>query len=214
MITSRLSGIQSSKHCRRGVLLLVVLSMLTLFLLLGVTFIVLASRARTVSRAYLQLADQQQQSTSTLQPLVREAALQVMRGTTKDSALKHHDLLGDRYGQQADSYSVTVASSVAANQLLKIGLNEDLGLNKTGCVLYFVTGPSAVQGHGARIVDIVDKDAIIEWPPGLSPSGLSGLTGETVEINHRDFDGEGGGCPDGIRAQLVTCADCFTERNK
>ena len=191
MITSRLSGIQSSKHGRRGVLLLVVLSMLTLFLLLGVTFIVLASRARTVSRAYLQLADQQQQSTSTLQPLVRDAALQVMRGTTKDSALKHHDLLGDRYGQQAVSYSVTVASSVAANQLLKIGLNTSLGLNKTGCVLYFVTGPSAVQGHGARIVDVVDGEAIIEWPPGLSPSGLSGLTGATVEINHRDFDGEG-----------------------
>ena len=201
MCASQLQNIQLARRHPRGVLLLVVLSMLTLFLLMGVTFIILASRARTVSRAYLNLADQQQQTSQTLQPFVRDAALQVMRGSVGASALKAHDLLGDRYGSTADENFVTDAGSRAEDNLLRLVLQNDIQLEKTGHVLYFVTGPSTVQGHGTRIVDVdivrdnnnqvLETAAIIPWPESLSANDISQLKGATVKINHRDFYGHG-----------------------
>ena len=203
MCASQLQNIQLARRHPRGVLLLVVLSMLTLFLLMGVTFIILASRARTVSRAYLNLADQQQQTSQTLQPFVRDAALQVMRGSVGASALKAHDLLGDRYGSTAEENSVTDAGSRADDNLLRLVLQNDIQLEKTGHVLYFVTGPSTVQGHGTRIVDvdivrdnndnqvILETAAIIPWPESLSVNDISQLKGATVKINRRDFLGHG-----------------------
>jgi hypothetical protein len=172
------------------VLLLVVLSMLTLFLLLGTTFLVLASRARSVSKAYLHLAGQQQQSTDSVRVMIRDAALQVMRGTQKRSAMKYHDLLGDRY-TGSDEFTISNASATAGGQLLSLTLTPAISVGLTGRVLGFISGPSAVVGTASRIVDADSTSVTLPWPAGLNLANVASLNGKVVRINRRDFDGMG-----------------------
>jgi hypothetical protein len=96
---------------RRGVLLLVVLSMLTLFLMLGATYLVAASRARRAARAF---ADSAATATGFSVPgeqLVDAALLAVMRGTTSGTLpiANGQTILGDRYG------TATVSGTMSAN---------------------------------------------------------------------------------------------------
>ena len=85
---------------RRGVLLLVVLSMLTLFLLLGAAYIAVARRARMTSRAFANNITATAAAGVTERKLVDDAFLAVVRGTTSTSAeaaLQQGDeLLGDK----------------------------------------------------------------------------------------------------------------------
>lgn len=66
---------------RRGMLLLLVLSMLTLFLLLGTTFLVLATRARTASRAFMAATSDIEASPALPRALLDEALLMLIRGS-------------------------------------------------------------------------------------------------------------------------------------
>ena len=108
---------------RRGVLLLVCLSMLTLFVLLGTTYIVFASRTRTTARAFLNLANEQRLANQSMRPMIQEAARQVMRGSSSISPLDEHDLLADRYGGSREN---TVGNAIfkAGGQLIELRLNE------------------------------------------------------------------------------------------
>lgn len=177
---------------RRGVLLIVVLSLLTLFMLLGTTYIVLASRARTVSRAYLQLADEQSRSTTSLRPLLREAAMQVIRGTTKTgSGLRYHDLLRDRYGNGCNTHDVSGVIRVAPNtndcQLIQLTVSPAPG-QCTGRVLTFLSGPQQITGWSTRIVEGSGSNVTIIRPSGLT--NVSDLAvGTKIGINDVDFNG-------------------------
>ena len=200
--TSRASAGQSR---RRGVLLIVVLSLLTLFMLLGTTYIVLASRDRTVSRAYLQLADEQSRSTTSLRPLLREAAMQVIRGTTKTgSGLRYHDLLRDRYGIGCSPrYGIDRIHQIAPNsndcQLLGIDVRGDLG-QCTGRVLTFLTGPAEMRGLSTRVCDSYVYDDNTQTPAVrktrltiIRPSALTSVSaltaGTEIAINDIEFNG-------------------------
>ena len=89
---------------RRGVLLLVVLSMLTLFLLLGAAYIAVARRARMTSRAFANNITATAAAGVAERKVVDDAFLAVVRGTTSTSAAAPlrtgDDLLGDKYGYQ------------------------------------------------------------------------------------------------------------------
>jgi hypothetical protein len=165
------------------VLLLVVLSMLTLFLLLGTTFLILASRARTTAGAFLRLAADQTTTTSAYTPFLREAALQTIRGTAHGSALRHHDLLGDRYGLRGSAeYGIEDGSPptgstraaeppalVAGDQVLRLrlrALNSNGGLgsetargNLSGQVLTFLDGPEGIAYTSTRIITSLDANS-------------------------------------------------------
>ncbi len=86
------------KRSRVGLVLLVVLSMLTLFSMLAITYLAVASRSRSASVA---LARSEHRGTPA--PRLLDAALsQLLRGTTDDdSALWKHSLLEDLYGSPA-----------------------------------------------------------------------------------------------------------------
>ena len=105
---------------RRGVLLLVVLSMLTLFLLLGAAYIAVARRARMTSRAFANNITATAAAGVAERKVVDDAFLAVVRGTTSTSAAAPlrtgDDLLGDKYGYQtsrADQNGETQSENVS-----------------------------------------------------------------------------------------------------
>jgi hypothetical protein len=96
---------RSAAHDRRGVLLLVVLSMLTLFLMLGSSYLVVAIRARKVSKAYADKVVTSSAVGANAARLVDEAFFVIARGTPNPSVDYvgagtdgGDDLLGDKYG--------------------------------------------------------------------------------------------------------------------
>lgn len=194
--TQRSQSAVARPSARRGVLLIVVLSMLTLFMLLGTTYIILASRARTVSRAYLKLADDQPGTALSLRPILRDAALQVIRGTQRaGSVLQYHDLLGDRYGRSTE-YTIDTAQFLSGGQLLRFSTTASPG-QVTGQVMTFIDGPPAVRGTSHRIVEHDGSWAYVIRPPALTTPSL--LAGVVIRINGRDFVGSGFTAADALR---------------
>jgi hypothetical protein len=104
---------------RRGVLLLVVLSMLTLFLMLGTTYLIVATRARATARAFAKASAEAASPVGAIegQRLVDEAFRIVARGPANGFAadiIAGDDLLGDKYGISAavtGKLSTTVSGS-------------------------------------------------------------------------------------------------------
>jgi len=86
---------------RRGVLLLLVLSVLSLFLLMGAVLLTLATRARTAARAFASASGDLEASTVVPRALLDEALLILVRGSADDKVreLVTESLLGDMYGE-------------------------------------------------------------------------------------------------------------------
>ena len=129
-----------SQQSRRGVLLLIVVSMLTLFLMLGTAYIVTASRARESARALSRktlFADQLNYRPETYLDAV---LMRVVRGGgtvgavpfSGDPAPTIESLLEDRYG------GTTLAGTVSG-----AGIYSDAGVNNTGPVISVSFAPSA-----------------------------------------------------------------------
>ncbi|MGI9460268.1 MAG: hypothetical protein ACR2NF_09740, partial [Pirellulales bacterium] len=183
---------------RRGVLLLVVLSMLTLFVLLGTTYIVFASRTRTTSRAFLDLANEQRLAHGSLRPMIQEAAHQVMRGSSNGSALAPHNLLADRYGDSS-RHTITGADFRAAQQLIEIQVSPAVGRNVSGQVLTLLSGyrlPAELEKFSARIIDyqpagVGAAETITLVRPRVLGSSVSDLDNTIVLVNQREFKESG-----------------------
>ena len=83
---------------RRGVLLLVVLSMLVVFLLIGVTFVMVANQQKDAAKAATTMA----QTGNAPKNLLDGAMYQLLRDTNNSlSAIRGHSLLRDMYGDDA-----------------------------------------------------------------------------------------------------------------
>ena len=182
---------------RRGVLLLVVLSMLTLFLLLGVTYLVLAARVRSTSKAFLRLADDQSHDSVVVFPLLRRAAMQVIRGAPSNarSVIKGHDLLADKYANSTQCVRAGAPALTAGGQLLAIPVSGVTADVANGCVLTFTGGaPASIANTSARVVHAQQNGATctlyVARPAGLLP-GDNVTTIQSVLINGRDFSGDG-----------------------
>lgn len=87
--------LRGSRSDRRGVLLLVVLSLLVLFALIGITFVLVASQSRRISRA----DSRGEQYGDDYRKQLDEVFAQIVRDTTNPrSVLRTHSLLNDMYG--------------------------------------------------------------------------------------------------------------------
>jgi len=95
------------RHERRGLIILLVLSMLVLFLIMGTTLLVIATRARTASRAFLAASDKSEAAAPILPRMILdEALLLLIRGSLDlgppapagAETVIRESLLGDMYG--------------------------------------------------------------------------------------------------------------------
>ena len=195
---------------RRGVLLLVVLSILVLFVLAAVTFIVVAERYR---RAALH-ATARDQTGDNPRKLLDGAMYQLVRDTgNTGSSLRFHSLLADLYGN--DGFRAAARSIHGSiGQHWSLSLRRDtstIGTPATneerapyyysGCVLSMVSGAAA--GLSARMVPSDEYSADWTFPPAsLSAERLIADRPETdtrvsdrdvLVVNGRAFNGTGFG---------------------
>ena len=98
---------------RRGMLLLLVLTMLALFVMLGAFLLVTAIRSRAAARAFASATQGAAVDGMQARALLDEALLIAVRGT-KNASPVSESILGDKYGPVAGNCNVTLAYDAAA----------------------------------------------------------------------------------------------------
>jgi hypothetical protein len=203
---------------RRGVLLLVVLSMLTLFLMLGAAYLTIATRARKAARAFANNSVAATASTAAEQRLLDAAFMSIVRGVN-DSNVAYlgtgEDLLGDKYGSdQPLTVRITGASlldsSNALIQLTTTGTTSqtaavsDLNGRVATIMLPGLAASTRIlraSGSPASPTLVVAAGPTAAGYP-LSQSGIDAAlamvsgTQPSLVINGREFDGDPSGTSD------------------
>ena len=87
---------------RRGAILLISLTALTFFIMIGTLLLITATRTRTTARAFADVAASSAATTAQADAILDEALLVVLRGRKDQSvlpqAMQHQSLLQDKYG--------------------------------------------------------------------------------------------------------------------
>jgi len=155
-------------QCRRGALLLIVLSMLTLFMMIGTLMLVLAIRARTTARAFADAVVGPGIQGSEARGLLDEALMVLLRGKNpagagEDSGPQLESLLADRYGAETLTGSLHNITAIGPVLRAQITLDEP---------------PPPRQLHG-RILTIIPNAAD---PAPISSFRILSLTNEIAEL--------------------------------
>jgi hypothetical protein len=195
---------------RRGVLLLVVLSMLTLFLMLGAAYVVTATRSREAARAYARLTFGSDDARVPHARLLDAVLLSVVRGPVVIGSGTFESLLLDKYGPGTVSGTVT-GVSVLNGHVATCTLATEVDVRPAslnGCILTFVEPGRRVTSHRiirARNSDndnalsggpatIAPLDVAFDLPADKGPYVLSGTM--AVIINGREYSGASGTSPE------------------
>ena len=197
---------------RRGVLLLVVLSILTLFLLLGATYIAVARRARMASKAFANNVTATAAAGVTERKLLEDAFLTVVRGTkavsAPDALRNGEDLLGDKYGHNTliKGKIESVSNVASSNAILQVTPDSGTSLpsvvaDLNGRVITFLAPNFNVS---TRVLQVTreDQDSPVRFiiPAGPTVGGagitraeianaISSSNGCEFIINGREFSG-------------------------
>lgn len=115
-LLTRRAKLNAARRPRRGVLLLVVLSLLVLFLMVGMAFVVTAKQsekaAKSSMKAAVRISGEAAQA-----DLLDEVLMQIVRDTNNpNSSLRFHSLLGDMYGN--DGLKGVIGPSATMTTLL------------------------------------------------------------------------------------------------
>ena len=98
----------SPPDSRRGILLLVILGLLTLFLFIGTAFVVSTNQFRLANRSYQQVGNEENLS-ATQHGFLDEVLNQLIRDTNnQNSVLRYHSLLRDLYG--TEGFTATIVN--------------------------------------------------------------------------------------------------------
>jgi len=197
-----------TRKSRQGSLLLVVLSLLILFTMVGISFVLLAGQFKRAA----QTSARHETTTDSPSKQLNQAMYQLVRGTLNQrSALLGHDLLGDMYGGSIIRLSGTSMITAVTNpppldgQLVEMffwstgGFDEARLLESAGQVLTMLDGPA--KGISTRIIDITPWDPAPNIPEGyrirverfLGDRAAIPQRGNHFIINARPFAGAGMG---------------------
>jgi hypothetical protein len=195
-------ALRSPRVGRRGVLLLVVLSMLTLFMMLGTTYLVISTRARKTARAFADNVAAGTTSGLNAQRMLDEAMMAVARGTTGTSAIaplrNGDDLLGDKYGANSTT-SGTISGNATGSAIIALPTSLTGSTHLLAGRVITFTMPS-LNDVSTRILR-ADSSGTLYVPGGQTAAG-SALTASAINsakqsalapphfiVNGREFDG-------------------------
>jgi hypothetical protein len=169
----RLPGSPSPRSEKRGVLLLVVLSLLTLFMLLGTTYMVVTSRARATARAFARASEASHSAQSAAgRRFVDEAFLTVARGPANHEDANHNGTLDageDRnHNEKLDPVGFPVGEDLLGD---KYGFADRLAAQANRVLLTgMVATGTALDSTGALVVV-----PVAAWnPASVAPETLAG----------------------------------------
>lgn len=147
LISSSLQSPASRLRSRRGVLLLVVLSLLILFLMVGTAFVILAKQSEKAAKASGRGAEKSAQAAAR-GDLIDEVVRQLVRGTKNvNSSIGPHSLLEDMYGN--DGFKAAIANPKWADSLV-----APSGANLTrGQMLEFTLAPGTLVDMYGNVND-------------------------------------------------------------
>jgi hypothetical protein len=185
-----------SRRQRRGALLLLVLSMLTLFLMIGTLMLVLATRARTTARAFADATTGAGLEQLQAREMLEEALLVLIRGQADggEPGTVSESLLADRYGDQGQNCTLAGVTG-QGSPVLQATVNGINGTDLIGRVISFHPEPNdPAKPAGYRIVDAQGNTLSLANLRSNVPSLLPMQACPAV-INGRDFSGQGGNEP-------------------
>lgn len=182
---------------RRGVLLLVVLSLLVVFLLAGLTFIVVSGQYRRGTIAMTKL----ERTQTPPRTLMDGAVNQILNPPDVGSALSGHGLLEDLYGRDGfvgEVAAMPLPSPAQPGNFAKISWlvpTPPKLIYYNGCVITMTSGQLA--GKSSRIVDYSftgPSNGKYTVMFTIQPfSGQNPNPGDTFVVNGRPFNGTGSG---------------------
>jgi len=186
----RLPGVALPCQPKRGVLLLVVLSLLTLFMLLGTTYMVVTSRARSTARAFSRAAEAAHSAGSAAgRRFVDEAFLAVARGPAISEDANNNGVLDNGEDQNGNGKLDFVGYPIGEDLLGdKYGFASRTATQSSRQVLSGkLSAPSpisGVQGQTQQQPTLV-LVAVSKWNP--ASVGPEQLAGRVVTFTLPDF---------------------------
>jgi hypothetical protein len=199
---------------RRGVLLLVVLSLLVLFVMIALTYVLVATRHLQANRSYAR----KEITGEPPQKLLEGAMMQVARGAPGigtatvggvpgspiHSVIGPWSLLEHMYGTNTVGGTITNPKFYVNNQILDFvpsfpASSPTIEGQYEGCVLTFTDSRSAAHGISARVVrNYFDSTGsqhlrVLTPKPGGLTLGVNDLNNYSFIINGRAFSGTGFG---------------------